>query len=246
MDVFTPADRERLRSSLVAEAREDARIQALALTGSASLGREDRWSDIDIALRIDGAVMDDVLDDWTRRFYGNHGAVAHVDVWRGATRFRVFLLENTLQVDVAFWHAEEFGATGPTFKLVFGSANERPVQPAEASDLIGMAWLYALHVRSSIARKHLWQAEYMLSAMRDHVLALACWRHGLPTRDGRGFDDLPDDVKARLESTLVSALDADALRIAFTTVTDVFLTEIALVDKDLGERLEAPLRILPR
>src|SRR5437763_1636684 len=130
MDIFTPEDREALRAALVVAARADDRIQALALTGSASVGREDRWSDIDIALRIDDdGVMDQVVEDWTSRFYAEHGAVAHLDVWRGRTRFRVFLLANTLQVDVAFWRGEEFGAIGPSFKLVFGAATTHPQAP---------------------------------------------------------------------------------------------------------------------
>ncbi|HEY3186845.1 MAG TPA: hypothetical protein VGJ70_05195 [Solirubrobacteraceae bacterium] len=50
-----------------------------------------------------------------------------------------------------------------------------------------MAWLYGLHARTSIVRGTLWQAEYMVSAARDHVLALAALRHGLPTAYGRGW-----------------------------------------------------------
>ena len=48
--VFTPEERTRLRDALVARARADERITGAALTGSASRGAEDRWSDIDLAL----------------------------------------------------------------------------------------------------------------------------------------------------------------------------------------------------
>jgi hypothetical protein len=48
-----------------------------------------------------------------------------------------------------------------------------------------MAWLYALHVRSSIARTRPLQAEHMLSGMRDNVLALTCKRHDLVSVQGR-------------------------------------------------------------
>ncbi|MGI8429851.1 MAG: hypothetical protein ACR2OB_11235 [Solirubrobacteraceae bacterium] len=48
--MFTAEDRERLRDELVLGARGDVRISAAALLGSSALGREDRWSDIDIAL----------------------------------------------------------------------------------------------------------------------------------------------------------------------------------------------------
>jgi hypothetical protein len=241
--VFTPAERERLRDELVAAARADERIAGAAHTGSAAVGREDRWSDIDLALGLaPGVDVYGVVADWTERMYRAHGAVAHHDVMRGSTLFRVFLLENTLQVDLAFWLPSEFGAIGPTFRLVFGTAAERPpVPPPAARDLIGMAWLYALHVRSSVARGRLWQGEYMVSGMRDHVLALACVRHGVPAHQGRGLDDLPPDVTRPLAESLVRSLDAAEIKRAFAATTDALLREIELVDADLARRLAGPL-----
>ena len=241
--MFQPAEREALRDALVAAARDDPRIGAAALTGSAALEREDRWSDVDLALRLaDDAGLDAVVDDWTARMYGEHDAVHHVDVRLGATLFRVFLIRNTLQVDIAFWSAAEFGAMGPSFRLLFGTAGERP--PGKAPDplhLIGMGWLYALHVRSALARGRLWHAEYMLSAARDQVLALACVRHGLPAAYARGAHDLPAEVVAPLEAALVGSLDTGELERAFRAVTGVLLDEIRHVDADLADRLAAPL-----
>ena len=241
--MFTPAEREGLREALVSAARDDPRISAAALTGSAALDGEDRWSDIDLALSVgDPGDVDGVVEDWSARMYGDHGALHHVDVWLGATRFRVFLLPSTLQVDIAFWSAAEFGAMGPSFRLLFGTAGERP--PGKAPDplhLIGMGWLYALHVRSALARGRLWHAEYMLSAARDQVLALACVRHGLPAAYARGAHDLPAEVVAPLEAALVGSLDTGELERAFRAVTGVLLDEIRHVDADLADRLAAPL-----
>ena len=65
----------------------------------------------------------------------------------------MFLLPDTLQVDLAFVPATEFRALSPTFRLVFGEAGEpRHLPTPSDGDLIGLAWLYALHARSSIAR----------------------------------------------------------------------------------------------
>jgi hypothetical protein len=99
--------------------------------------------------------------------------------------YRVFLLENTLQVDLSFWPTNELHAVGPKFSLIFGVAGEPVAAPVpDTNDLIGMAWLYALHVRSSIARSRLLQAEYMLSGMRDNVLGLMCKRNGVAAAQG--------------------------------------------------------------
>ena len=244
--MFTPEDRTRLRDALVAAARDDPRITACALTGSAAAGAEDRWSDIDLALCV-AAEADPgaVVADWTERVYREGGAVHHLDVYLGDTPFRVFLLANTLQVDLAFWPQAEFGAIGPTFRLLFGTANERPVRPPPtAAGLIGMGWLYALHARSSIARGRAWQAEYMVSGMRDQVLALACLQHGVPAVEGRGIDRLPPEYTAAAAAGLVRSLDAVELRRAFGVVTEALIAEIELTDAGLAERLTAPLREL--
>jgi predicted nucleotidyltransferase len=185
--VFTVEERERLRDILVAAAEDDPRVAGAALTGSAALGCMDRWSDIDLALRLAaGADEPAVLADWTTRMYEDHDAVHHLDVWRGPTRFRVFLLASSLQVDIAFWAWDAFGATGPAFALLFGTANPVPLPaPPAAAELIGLAWLHALHARSSITRGRVWQAEYMVSGLRDQVLALACLRVGVPAVQGQ-------------------------------------------------------------
>jgi hypothetical protein len=148
-------------------------------------------------------------------------------------------------VDLAFWPESEFGATGATFRLVFGKANERPPLPPQApAELIGMAWLYALHVRSSLARARLWQAEYMLSAMRDQLLALACLRHGLNSRDARGVDDLPNDATSPLLPSLVCRLDAAELARAFALLIDALVDEARRADPAFAQRLSPTLVLL--
>lgn len=80
----------------------------------ATLDREDRWSEIDLALSVTGPEAD-VVADWTERMSAEARAVDHVDLFRAGTRFRVFPLASTLQVDVAFWAEERFGPVAPTY-----------------------------------------------------------------------------------------------------------------------------------
>lgn len=238
--MFTPEGRDRVLADLVAAARADSRISGAALTGSASVGRTDRWSDIDLALAV-VTDRDEVRAEWTDRMYRSYGAVHHLDL----DVFRVFLLADTLQVDIAFWPESEFGARGPKFRTLFGKPNELPqTPPPDAENLIGWAWLYALHARSSLARGRVWQAEYMISGMRDQVLALACLRHDVPAVQGRGMDDLPAHVVAPFSEALVRTTDPAELRRACGVVATLLLTEIRFVDAALAARLSGPLRAI--
>jgi len=110
--MFTSNEREQICTKLVSATRQDMRIIGAAHLGSRALGREDAWSDIDLALSLDPqSQFEAVIGDWTSRLYTEHDAVAHYDVRHGETLYRVFLLRNTLQVDISFWPAEEFRAS---------------------------------------------------------------------------------------------------------------------------------------
>jgi hypothetical protein len=104
-----------------------------------------------------------------------------------------------------------------------------------------MAWLYALHVRSSLARSRLLQAEHMLSGMRDHVLALMCKRYGVASVQGRGLDDLPEQQRARAEECLARSLELVELKRAFQLTLNALLEEVRCADPGLATKLERPL-----
>ncbi len=186
--MFTVAERDALRDSLVRRAQADDDLTAAASFGSAVSGLEDRWSDIDLGLRLrPGADQTSVLDRWTAAIFADHGAVHRLGVAAAGAIYRVFLLDSSLQLDLSFWPDEQVRPHGPDFRLLFGEALPAAA-PTEADPerTIGLAWLYGLHVRSAIARGRTWQAVIMLDQLRDHVLQLACLRHGLNPYQGRG------------------------------------------------------------
>jgi hypothetical protein len=244
--MFTAEERAFLCTSLLEFAANDKRITGAAITGSAAESREDQWSDVDLAFGVTiDANLAAVLSDWTEHMYGRHLALHHLDVQSGAWTYRVFLLPNTLQVDLAFVVETEFRALAPTFRLMFGKANE-PHHPAppQPEAIVGMAWLYALHARSCIARRRFWQAEYMISGVRDNALALACIRYGLPAVHGRGMDLLPSAVTEQFLDSVVRRLDAEELSRSFRVVVRGLVNEIRSVDEDLGVRLQEVLTTL--
>lgn len=244
--MFTPAERDSIRTRILDYGRADERISGGAVTGSATGGVQDAWSDVDLAFGVrDGSAIGEVLADWTAMMHREHGALHHVDVVVGAWTYRVFLLASTLQVDIALAPAAEFGPRAPTFKLAFGeSVQLPPARRASTEEVVGMGWLYALHVRSSLERGRVWQAEYFMGCLRGEVIKLACLRHGLPASEGRGADRLPEDVKAALAATLVGSLLERDLRRAFVAAIGAFVIETRAADPALAGRLEPVLREL--
>jgi hypothetical protein len=241
--VFTVDERESICARLLDLARSDEHIVAGAITGSGAAGTEDAFSDIDLSFGVaDGVSLDEVMARWAELLERELDSVHHWDLPFGPTVFRVFLLRNGLQVDIAFTPAAEFGAYGPKFRPVFGDHVDRePPAPMATDESVGYAWLYVLHARRCIERAMPWQAEHMISGARDQVLALACVRYGLPHAYGRGFDRLPDNVTAPLERALVRSLEPDELRRALSAVTLALLQELRMLDAELAERLSGPL-----
>src|SRR5689334_15086681 len=195
--MFSVNDRERVRDYVLQLASSDTRVVAGAVVGSLALSDGDRWSDLDLTFAVaDNLSMDDVLEDWTRNIVEKFDAAHLFDLPSGPSIYRVFLLPGCLQFDLSFTPAAKFGANGPKFKLLFGNAVEKPyTQPPSAHELFGYAVHHALRARFCIERGRFWQAEYWISATRDYALSLACLRHQLPAVQGRGFDELPADVR---------------------------------------------------
>jgi hypothetical protein len=223
-------------------ARGDPRVVAGAEVGSLALGGGDRWSDLDLTFGVaDGVSLDEILEDWTGRFAGELDAVHLFDLPSGPTIYRVFLLPGCLQVDVSFTPAAQFGAGGPKFKLLFGSAVERAyAQPPSAHELLGYGIHHVLRARLYVERGLHWQAEYWIGEARAHALSLACRRRGLPARYARGFDDLPPEVLAPFEEALVRSLEREELLRALRVAAAGLLRE-ADEARDLADRVEAQL-----
>lgn len=241
--MFTAEQRDAIRERIVDLARSDDRVTAGALIGSAALGAGDAWSDIDITFGIDDEVSPEaVLDEWTKLFGREFGALHHFDLRSGASIYRVFLLPSGLEIDVSVTPQREFAARGPNFHTLFGSARqfEAPPQPA-TQNLMGLGWHHVLHARSSIERGKPWQAEYWIGELRNHTLALACLRLGENAIYARGVDRLPASLSGPFADTLVRSLDTAELRRALAAATALFLAEVEAVDPALGARLKPPL-----
>ncbi len=242
--MFTAEYRDQVRHRVLEMARNDPRVTAGALTGSTAFGGGDDWSDIDVAFGIvDGIPLEDVLHDWTQMLKQELGVVDDFDLPSGSSIYRVLLLPNGLEIDVAVTPAKDFGARGPNFHVLFGATRQREdTPPPDAFYLIALSWHHVLHARSCIERNKPWQAEYWISALRDHILALMCLRYGESAFYGRGIDRLPVDVTNPLASSLVCSLDEQELRRALAVATRHLIDEVEKWDAALCARLRPVLQ----
>jgi hypothetical protein len=243
--MFTIKDRDRLRDRVLELAGSDPRVVAGAVLGSLAHDEGDRWSDLDLTFAVaDGLPVRDVLEDWTRTLAGEFDAAHLFDLPSGSTIYRVFLLPGCLQFDLSFTPASQFGALGPKFRLLFGRSVALPnAQPPPARELFGYAVHHALRARVCIERGRYWHAEYWISGVRDYALSLACLRRGLPARFGRGFDDLPLEVRDRFKGALATSLEPDELLRALGCTIEGLLREGDQVP-DLLAKVEPQLREL--
>lgn len=244
--MFTVEYRNHVHERVLQLAASDARVVAGAVVGSLALGEDgDQWSDLDLTFAVaDEYSMLDVLEEWTRSIIAEFDAVQLFDLPSGPSLYRVFLLPGSLQFDLSFTPASKFGATGPKFKLLFGSAVEKPYMPEPvARDLFGYAVHHALRARFCIERGKFWQAEYWISETRNYALNMACLHRGLPARNGRGYDQLPKEVHETFRDSFVSTLERAELLRALRCVIEGLLSETDEV-KELAAKVEPRLREL--
>lgn len=243
--MFSVHDRNRIQDFVLQMAADDARVVAGAVVGSLALAEGDRWSDLDLTFAVaDGTPIGAVLEDWSATLSREFDAVRLFDLPSGPSIYRVFLLPGCLQFDLSFTPAAQFGATGPTFRLLFGSAVPRPqAPPPDAHELFGYAVHHALRARFCIERGRVWQAEYWISSVRDSALSLACHRRSLPAYYGRGYDALPAEVLERMRGALVTALDRAELLRALRCAVNGLLAEAEEVG-ELAAKVKPELREL--
>ena len=243
--MFTVSDREGVRDYVLQLANNDKRVIAGAVVGSLALSEGDRWSDLDLTFGVgDEFSMHDVLEDWTQNLVKEFDATHLFDLPAGPSIYRVFLIPGCLQFDLSFTPASKFGASGPKFKLLFGKAIDKPyVQSQSAHELFGYAVHHALRARFCIERGKYWQAEYWIHSLRDYALNMACRKRGLPANNGRGYDQLPNEVHELYKNGLAKSLEHDELLRALKVNIDGLLCEADEV-KEKVMKVEPQLQML--
>jgi predicted nucleotidyltransferase len=250
MSLFTPEEREETAERVSRLLRDDSRVEGVVVVGSLA-GQADHWSDIDLEVVVgDDEELSVVTADWVGHLYELLPVVHHFETAFGETLVRGFLLENLLELDLAFERAERFSIWGPA-RLVFdrsgrvADAANAPVQgvphPADRAGEAGFAWHDVLHACTAVRRGRPWQGLWYLERVRNRTLKLAQERRGFYADFFDYVDDIPVEELTPFEDTLVVSLDPESLLGAIEVATRAFLAELRHGEPALADRLEGPL-----
>jgi hypothetical protein len=237
--LFTIQYREDVREKIIDHAKNDTRIVSAAIIGSYARNAEDRWSDIDLTFGVDRSFsISSLLDSWTGYILNEFSGNVLFDVRRGNTIYRVFILPGSLQVDLSFSPADEFGAAGQHFKLLYGTQYKiiQP-EPQSTQELFGYLIHHILRARFCMERNRLWQAEFWVSEARNYALKLACGSRGLNSDYGRGFDDLPQSILDTYKASFIKELSKTEIMKGIHVIISG-LGDISQEVKELSNKLE--------
>jgi predicted nucleotidyltransferase len=248
--IFTPKEREETAERVSRALGDDSRVGGVVVVGSLA-HQADRWSDIDLAVVVSGDEdLAAITSDWLGRLYELLPVVHHFETAFGETLVRGFLLENLLELDLAFERAERFSIWGPA-RVVFdrlgrvaNAANALVQGEPESADRAGeagLAWHDVLHACTAVHRGRSWQGLWYLERVRNRTLKLAQERRGFYAEFFDYVDDLPLEELRALEDTLVFSLDPAPLLGAIEVATRAFIAELGHDEPALAERLEGPL-----
>jgi predicted nucleotidyltransferase len=250
MTLFAPSDRDATLVRVLELLEADPRIEAAMVTGSLGSGREDRWSDIDVATIVaDAEDCEAVAGEWIERLYQELPVAHHYRTAFGTTVVPGFLLDNGLEVDLAFTPSAEFSVWAPV-RVAFdrtGVATRAAETPQawsptpDWSGEAGFAWHDVLHACVGANRGKPWQSLYYLQRVRNRTLALASERQGFDADEFAHVDDLPATDRDPLLGSLVSDLERTTLLPAISVATRAFLDELRRGDPGLADRLAPPL-----
>jgi predicted nucleotidyltransferase len=248
---YTADDRASIQTALVERFARDERIEGVLVVGSGAEGFADEYSDLDLAVILRTGEPAAFALEWAGRVGGELPVVHRFGDDRGDADYVVgLLLENFLEVDIGFLRLDQMAERGMPCAVAFDRTGEverrqRSLKPASGDsqqayrDVVDGIWHWITKCRVAIARDHVLLALADLDEVRAGILRVAAIRRGIGHR--KRFDELPEDVRERVEESLPRSLDPSELTRALAAAAHAFFAEARPLEKDLGLGIAARL-----
>ncbi|HET6445901.1 MAG TPA: nucleotidyltransferase domain-containing protein [candidate division Zixibacteria bacterium] len=257
MNHFTEEERQDILNDLLALMGQDDRLSGVILVGSAAEGFDDRFSDIDLSVVVDGEhEVATLFDDWKTRIAALFPVLSVFEVAHSENMFLSgFLLTNILELDIGFLSIKDLLAKQRRWKIVFDRSgqieeimrssweNREPSdRESEYRRRLDSIWHYITHTALSIARGHRWRAIHYLDVVRVRSIELACIRRNLDPHHFRPVHLLPPDFLDQLQGTLPKSAEETEIFRALRASSELFFNECSAIDQSLGKDLSSNLR----
>lgn len=231
--VFTAQQRQDVANRLLGAAEESEELIAGAVVGAAAAGALDALTGIDLMFAAaPDLTIGEVRDIWGERMYREFGAIHHTGDDAGV----VYLLPDLLTARTAIVPAARFGPRqGEPFHQVFGQVVPQPAARYRTTDLVGPAWLAALHTRAALLRGDGASAARALGDLREALIALAGARTGAPP----GYLEPAD--RDRIRATETGSRDAGTVAKAFGLAVQLLDAELQAVAPAVADAVALPL-----
>ena len=122
MPLFSPQERQQILERLLVELQSDGRIAGAVVVGSAVIGFEDDYSDIDLTIAIaEGALLKPLFQEWEGRIRALFPVAAHftAEISDPEVYLHGFLLDNLLELDISFMRLADLFAKRERWRVAF-------------------------------------------------------------------------------------------------------------------------------
>jgi predicted nucleotidyltransferase len=246
---YSAADRASVQNTLVESFARDERVEGVLVVGSGAEGFADEYSDLDLAVILQGDEPKAFAREWSERLERDLPVVHRFGDDRGDAGYVVgLLLENFLEVDIGFVRMDQMADRAMPWAIAFDRTGEverrqRSLEPAsedreeEYKRIVDGIWHWITHGRVAIERGHVLLALTDLDEVRTGILRVAAIRHGV--RHRKDFDSLPREVRDGVEESLPRSLEPQELARALAAAAHAFFAEARALEADLGPDIAA-------
>ena len=240
--IFQVRDRQDAYEFILAIAKECSKVIALCQVGSGAIGYRDEYSDLDFVIALDSddsmlEVMEYVNQKITEKYeisYFSQNESRHL---------QVYVLSNLLEIDIGYGCYEYAAALKPAFKVLFdhsGVVEDKMIKSREWMDnsifgdkykkdidsACNSVWARMMHAAVAIHRNNYFRAIGEIEYIRKTYIDLLGDRYRLESSLNREIDQLPEDEKKAIRSTLVMGESADDLWVSLMNLTTLVFKEL--------------------
>lgn len=245
MRLFTPKERDIIKSIIVDELKKIDGIISIMLVGSGSVGFTDEVSDLDLSIVIgNGSDMNTIMNS-VKDFICNQWEILYAEEMQ-ARGLQVYMLDNYLEIDIGYVTFENVSAIRERWLVVYDTTDEideimketwkvnknnhgkkESVDVGESySNAAENIWHFLMHAIVGVKRKNYWRAMGEMDIARNILIELLGYKYSLETKRFRNVDMFPNETKNILHKTIPTELNLTAFRNSICVLIDAIYDEL--------------------